>query len=140
MDPGLSLEIDRQRADKRQAVKEANQIVDAWGIWSRSQPREPGLLDGRVDQKKGLELLHLVCRESVQKSGFCPLSGNGRSGKADLLESRVGQEKGSASAQLVHDRGHDGQTAFGRAGGLGSCEKGCSTIVSRGGPDAKVFR
>jgi hypothetical protein len=140
MNAGLSLGIDRQRAYKRQTVHEADEVVGAGGIWSRSQPRKPGLLDGWVDQQKGFELLHLVYREPIQKNGFGPLPGNGTAGKADLLESRVGQEKSSAAAQLVHGRGHDGQAAFGRAGGFGSCEKGCSTIISRRGPDAEVFR
>jgi hypothetical protein len=107
MDPGPALGIDRQRADKRQAVKEANPIVGAWAIGCRSQPREPGLLDGWVDQEEGLKLLHLVCRESVQKSGFCPLSGNGTAAEADLLERRIWQEKNSAAAQLIHDGSHD---------------------------------
>ena len=34
MDPRLPLGIDRQSADKCQTVKEANQIVGAWRIWS----------------------------------------------------------------------------------------------------------
>ena len=85
-------------------------------------------------------MLHLVCRETLQKSGFGPVPGNGTTGKADLLEGSIRQEQNTPASQLIHDRGHDRQTAFSCTGRLGGGQKGRTTIIPRRRPDTQILR
>ena len=141
MDPRLPLGIDRQRADKRQTVHEANQIVGAGRIWSRSQPREPGLLDGWINQEEGLKAAPAGLSRARPEERLRPVVGQwharrGRSSRAPPSGRRRTPRRRN-SFTIAVTIGRPFSVAL---GGLGGCQKSRTAIVARCSPDAQVLR